>query len=824
MPRATTGARRVVASSCFTTVNLLLLATASLIALVHSALPPGQEDEIIVIEHLPGRRVHLQDFFWTGAEDAPPWLDPDQMLTIYETRTVHHTATLYVPEDTSRRPEPSDDRPRPTVDCASCIDPTPTLLDVDQNIGVLIDGEDPGPRYWLLTVLKAGEDVPPKVELRLARLYKAAFTRQQQKHLGLLGPELRTRKSPKREAIIDNRTALEEETTTSETALGNDSTTGPAIIQRPPSAISLLHMRTLRIAKSKRTLPVLESENFGELASKPVELNETTSEDKAQLKSPVDVGLVQVRMQNTSKTEAGAMRLIYTVHLGGKPVPAETAAKDMSLLSAQEVALELGAPVIIQSEPYLKESRPLALSRKRDAWLLVGAASLGILLVGVIVLGLFVATKRKRAQSAVSAPLPSRRTLVKDEEYAPTTPGFDNTAYTSETEARTEVTGRTPGSQDTMDVDYPRGELSSENELDNEHRGGPQVKTWEYAEAAKKGATSKRGQQQHQQQQPRSVEQTNDNRPQSGDSVDSAGMLTRTTTEGRVSNTRAANDEDDEASGSPHSYLSMPSCKQFPNMRSVEPLSKVLEPVVIKHMALELDSPEMNMKNLEFTVRNGDGHLTRAASETKDPGVLGPIVWDLKRKRAVEGGAAEQVGSGRVPHGPVGRARRRLNELLEDSFSLFGSRDPKSAAAAAATATSQRGFSFEKRAPPEMPPGQGTIHHPAPRTYSTTTATEHRGKSAHVEHVTSPNVDSQHYRQRTSLPDAAPIPETGQIVGPQPRGAWGSRPLSAGPFHRPNLPEVEVVRVLADSQLRPEDPAVPLISAIKKELGKFTYD
>lgn len=34
-------------------------------------------------------------------------------------------------------------------------------------------------------------------------------------------------------------------------------------------------------------------------------------------------------------------------------------------------------------------------------------------------------------------------------------------------------------------------------------------------------------------------------------------------------------------------------------------------------------------------------------------------------------------GMYRLPSGPVGRARRRLHELLEDSFSLFGSRDVK---------------------------------------------------------------------------------------------------------------------------------------------------
>lgn len=79
-------------------------------------------------------------------------------------------------------------------------------------------------------------------------------------------------------------------------------------------------------------------------------------------------------------------------------------------------------------------------------------------------------------------------------------------------------------------------------------------------------------------------------------------------------------------------------------------------------------------------------------------------------------------------------------------------------------------------------------------------------------------------RPRTSLPkrgSQGEIPETGQ-VGLPPRGAWGSRPLSAGPFHRPSLPEVDTVRVLADGRLAQNDPAVPLIAAIKTELQKFS--
>lgn len=80
------------------------------------------------------------------------------------------------------------------------------------------------------------------------------------------------------------------------------------------------------------------------------ESESTAVRSKMRLADGSVPGIVKVRMQNTSVIEGGATRLIYSVHLDGKPVPAETAARDMALLSPQEVALELGAPVIIQSE------------------------------------------------------------------------------------------------------------------------------------------------------------------------------------------------------------------------------------------------------------------------------------------------------------------------------------------------------------------------------------------------------------------------------------------------------------------------------------------
>ena len=91
---------------------------------------------------------------------------------------------------------------------------------------------------------------------------------------------------------------------------------------------------------------------------------------------------------------------------------------------------------------YLKESRPLALSRKRDAWLLFGAATAALVLLVIIIVLLTFITKRKRAQSALNnAPAKttttSRRILAKDAEYAGANiDGITNHTYTSETDVR----------------------------------------------------------------------------------------------------------------------------------------------------------------------------------------------------------------------------------------------------------------------------------------------------------------------------------------------------------------------------------------------------
>ncbi|XP_035741773.1 uncharacterized protein LOC118450252 [Vespa mandarinia] len=844
---------------------VILVLQSSTTSRVQATLPPGAEDEIILIEHLPGRRVHLQDFFWTGIDDAPPWVDPNQGLTFYETRTVHHTVTIYSPNDhdgkSASAPAPPHGSTPQGSECTTCINPTPRLdEDEDQDIGILI-GEDPGPRYWLLTVLRAGESVPQKVELKLARLYRTAFSRQQQRHLGLLSTDPRARRATEQREFHERMTTgtilrkslKENPTIPTESSIelkeermidvskgerkfsskfrNNDSEILNNVFnnnkthedlneegnerssKKVPSTLNYLGLKKLRlrnlnkqedddvILKNSSSMIFKDQHplNFSSRSSVDWRRTEEGNKEGINLTARSKLrsldGVVQIKMHNTSITEGEGTRLIYSVHLGGRPVPAETAARDMALLSSQEVALELGVPVIIRSEPYLKETRPLALSRKRDVWLLVGAAGAAIILLVLLFIGLVLIAKRKRAHSAVVPP-PNKSILKKERDYVLPTSGLDNTAFlTPDSEGKIEGTSqrqtprtlsRTPDTTDSLHRSID--EFSTDNE--EESKKPAAVSPWSIEEqSSRKTRTT----------QSRMTRTNAIDPPRTPDSMDTIADHTEI-----LESLENGYPRQEEIPVSPRSYLSMPSCKQFPSMRSVEPLSRVLEPVTVKH--LDVDSPESGRRKdngyvvHHRTEKMGETFLTRAASASRDPGVVGPIVWTLKRQGlSTEGNGTSEisdveqifVGSG----GPVGRARRRLHELLEDSFSLFGSRDPKS-----------REF-------------QATNTRPSSAVRTTDALTIFNEGSP-----TSTSPAELNTRPRTSVSSrinlAEDIPETGQSS--HTRGTWGSRPLSAGPFHKPNLPEVDTRRILADSQLSPEDPAVPLISSIKKELEKFS--
>lgn len=309
--------------------------------------------------------------------------------------------------------------------------------------------------------------MPPKVELRLARLYRAAFSRQQQRHLGLLSTDPRSRRGTllrdlvgrkvkcarlninfvhdfyssryaqviperfetlsrvkvRREEISANATkaqsseliagTVESSSIHAETEASVSNLTDKLYF---PNVSQIKSMRMIEIPRPKkmtfdvdatddRVKPTKEDfalrkiiktlkgdtrslllddesttvdstypDKTGDSSEQiPRELmptsidsksnntdviskNRSSDDEGAGMRSRLRLvdgsipGVVKVRMQNMSVIEGGAMRLIYSVHLDDKPVPAETAARDMALLSPQEVALELGAPVIIQSE------------------------------------------------------------------------------------------------------------------------------------------------------------------------------------------------------------------------------------------------------------------------------------------------------------------------------------------------------------------------------------------------------------------------------------------------------------------------------------------
>lgn len=54
---------------------------------------------------------------------------------------------------------------------------------------------------------------------------------------------------------------------------------------------------------------------------------------------------------------------------------------------------------------------------------------------------------------------------------------------------------------------------------------------------------------------------------------------------------------------------------------------------------MEFETPEMSRRDNGFERRKSSGveSLTRTRSALKDPGVVGPIVWDLRKHCAVEG-------------------------------------------------------------------------------------------------------------------------------------------------------------------------------------------
>lgn len=139
--------------------------------------------------------------------------------------------------------------------------------------------------------------------------------------------------------------------------------------------------------------------------------------------------------------------------------------------------------------------------------------------------------------------------------------------------------------------------------------------------------------------------------------------------------------------------------------------------------------------------------------------------------------------------------KRRFQELLDDAFSLFGSRSIT----------------------PEEHPNRSPL---------IIKKFDSRARSAH------PRLSSDFAEASTSnqIPPIRPRPKTSDPrrihTFDTPKCAWGSgapsplvRPLSAGSFHKPTLaPHICPVQILPEGRLSSHHPAVPIIKSIKDEL------
>ncbi|XP_021696548.1 uncharacterized protein LOC5566273 isoform X2 [Aedes aegypti] len=253
--------------------------------------------------------------------------------------------------------------------------------------------------------------------------------------------------------------------------------------------------------------------------------------------------------------------------------------------------------------------------------------------------------------------------------------------------------------------------------------------------------------------------------------------------------------------GSIGSYLSMASVKSFPRCFVPEPLSRVLEPVTMTHLDQSEGGADGGKSTAPGTAStsqyNTDTEMqfSRTQSDGADPGVVGPIVWQMHKKEM------EEMTS--PIRDPV-VTRNRFEGLLEGAIQLYSDPPEKEEA---------------NKHSITLP---GVIRPP----------TEHRGKSAAAAVVREPTTS------RACSATIRPVTAAGQARSklessgpPSPgRGAWGSgahsplvRPMSAGPFHTPVAPQIDITRVMAPQTVlqSTELSTAPLLHNIMQELKRF---
>ncbi|XP_017772514.1 PREDICTED: uncharacterized protein LOC108559681 isoform X2 [Nicrophorus vespilloides] len=480
---------------------------------------------------------------------------------------------------------------------------------------------------------------------------------------------------------------------------------------------------------------------------------ESKTKRETKLEKPINVFVHKVD-KNNDKIE-----VIYHVSVSGQPVDATTASDDMRLVTDEEVKQELGFPFLVKAEPYIKPSSPQELAKERPIWIYVGISVIVVLLLllGVIILATMVTKHRSplREQNVAQA-------------FAASEFGGGNETEDScrkyksgrrnQNPSPTYINFRSQPSNDTLHSDNNSNRTGSVTSSASSGSStidiSPLMKIEKQRNATKKHVRPKAA-----------INKTVPMLPKQSLDTDSNGSQSQDTI--YINNY-------DPGVVSPKSYLSMPSIKSFPRGNNPEPLSKVLEPVSVLHLDMTDDLPfEPDESNYGMFAR----HTSVGTSE--DPGVIGPVVWNMHCDR-LKAGIDNNDESGDVPSN-VTKMRKRFHDLLDDTFSLFGTRRD---------------------------------------------GTNHLSKSNEIE-------SQQEFTKHIDVPPMKVRPKTSDVKRPpanyggQLKGAWTSsapsplvRPISA-PYMRPNTaPNVDLEHILAKGSLSHNDPAIPLIAAIKKEIGR----
>lgn len=127
------------------------------------------------------------------------------------------------------------------------------------------------------------------------------------------------------------------------------------------------------------------------------------------------------------------------------------------------------------------------------------------------------------------------------------------------------------------------------------------------------------------------------------------------------------NDRSSVDTGSIGSFLSMASVKSFPRCSVPEPLSRVLEPVSVTHLD-HYDADLDTGKTLRTTNNRDSFHFKRSQSDGNDPGVIGPVVWELHKKEM------ENKDNSSPLRDPL-ITRNRFEGLLEGAIKMYNTND-----------------------------------------------------------------------------------------------------------------------------------------------------